>query len=244
MIHEATIHGKKAIVVYLDDNFVPVDGPDKARLLKVTFENGDRMYLSPESKSDDDHHVADAVTVSISPPPTGAGGVPTPPPRPPTPAPLPTTLPEPGAGALPHDPGFSQEAMYRAKNPFNVNLTDYGKQLGGEITPPGGIQHQPRHATFPTMMAGFFAGMEALQNRYSRGDTTLHKLFNVPGRQWSTMPGASKIYARALGIGEHDDLQLHDPNNLKRFTRTLIQHEGKTGQRILQELPSVTSDMA
>lgn len=44
IIHETTINGEKAFVVYLDANFKPVD-ESKAILIKVVFENGKRLFL-------------------------------------------------------------------------------------------------------------------------------------------------------------------------------------------------------
>jgi hypothetical protein len=135
---------------------------------------------------------------------------------------------------VPHDPRFSHEAAYRDKNPFNVSLTPYGRSLGGTPDP---IQGQSGHGKFPTVTAGFMAGQELLLRRYNHGRRTLADQFRAPGA-WSTNPAAAQAIGRRLGIGIHDDLNLHDPAAMDRLEKALIAQEGRTGNRLLAEMGS------
>jgi len=135
-------------------------------------------------------------------------------------------------GGVAHDPSFSHEASYRDKNPFNVNLTEQGKSLGGTLDP---ITGQPQHGKFPTVEVGFKAGQEALLNRFKKGDDTIAKFYR-PGHAWSTAPGSAEKIAARMGMGVSDPLNLNDPAVMDKYSRALIAAEGKTGDRLLAEL--------
>jgi hypothetical protein len=53
MIKQQDVDGRSALVAYLKADMTPVDDPDDAELLRVVFDNGDTMWLIPQSQSDE-----------------------------------------------------------------------------------------------------------------------------------------------------------------------------------------------
>jgi hypothetical protein len=46
-LRRVTINGRDAVVAYLDEDFNPVE-PEQAKMMKITFSNGDSMWAEPK----------------------------------------------------------------------------------------------------------------------------------------------------------------------------------------------------
>ena len=55
MIEDRVINGRKAKVVWMKHNFVPCD-PDGAALVKVLFEDGEMLFLTPRKEANGQSH--------------------------------------------------------------------------------------------------------------------------------------------------------------------------------------------
>jgi len=49
VIEHRVIDGRKADIVYMKEDFTPCD-PEKAELIKVLFEDGEALFLTPKEK--------------------------------------------------------------------------------------------------------------------------------------------------------------------------------------------------
>jgi len=136
-----------------------------------------------------------------------------------------------GAGAFVATAGDHLTAGMRNNNLGNIGY--FGQHTAGLIGPSNARDVDHSIAKFDTQESGIRAAAALALAKYSKGRHSTWDIIAAAGG-WtpgSLGPGASVNVARAMGLGNRDDVHLNDPNQMVKFLHGLaVQEHGPAGR--------------
>ncbi len=140
-------------------------------------------------------------------------------------------LPSTGAGAFVPPVGDHLTAGMKNNNLGNIGF--FGQHTAGLIGPSNARDVDHSIAKFDTQESGIRAAAALALAKYSKGRHNTWDIIAAAGG-WTPGalgPGASVNVARAMGLGNRDDVHLNDPNQMVKFLHGLaVQEHGPAGR--------------
>jgi len=138
-----------------------------------------------------------------------------------------------GTGAGPFVPTAGDHLTAGMRNNNLGNIGYFGQHTAGLIGPSNARDVDHSIAKFDTQDSGIRAAAALALAKYSKGRHSTWDIIAAAGG-WtpgSLGPGASVNVARAMGLGNRDDVHLNDPNQMVKFLHGLaVQEHGPAGR--------------